>query len=414
MSLFNITRFTSLLVVLFLSTVTDSLIVEPFLKSLNTPVQRAEQMSFAKTTWFTSPQDRAYWGTLSGLDNLKKFTQLIPNLDKVEIHNQELTLTTGNDIACGMRNKDNYDISPHATSYAYGKRNIIKVVEFNAERGKYWEEFRDMVLHANNKYFMRDADIIILNEMDIGMARTNNSHTTRLLADALGMHFAWGLEFLELTIGDATEQSAVGEDALNTLGLHGNAVLSRCPIEYGKLIRGTFEGDYYADQATPVNAKGYEKRLGARMMLLAKTTMWGYDVMVGAAHKVQVSAIPEIAHALSRYNHSSYVKARGMGDASGDVSSTVEQQQQRQRQQNAAVILAGDQSLKLCSALHIPAVDNPKHATWPASCMSPGRIRGDIICSNLVAASPEVTVLPCPTGRLISDHAIKVMELQLL
>ena len=37
----------------------------------------------------------------------------------------------------------------------------LKIAEFNAEQGRWWLEFSTLV---------KDADVIILNEMDIGIA----------------------------------------------------------------------------------------------------------------------------------------------------------------------------------------------------------------------------------------------------
>lgn len=72
-------------------------------------------------------------------------------------------------------------------------------------------------------------DVIILTKMDIGMARRGNVHTVRKLAFELGMNSAWGLEYVELTNGNAEEQTAT-EDMDNSVGLTGNAILSCCKL----------------------------------------------------------------------------------------------------------------------------------------------------------------------------------------
>jgi hypothetical protein len=63
------------------------------------------------------------------------------------------------------------------------------------------------------------ADVVILNEMGIGMARTDQQHTTKLMAQMLNMNYAWGLEFVELTDGDKEEQGMFG-GLPNFHGLH--------------------------------------------------------------------------------------------------------------------------------------------------------------------------------------------------
>eukprot|EP01068_Selenidium_serpulae_P016085 Selendium_serpulae@DN6265_c0_g1_i3.p1 len=100
----------------------------------------------------------------------------------------------------------------------------LRIVFWNAGRGGGWAEFAAMVEKRGG------ADIVILNEMDWGMARTGNVHTTELLAERLSMNFAYGVEFLELTNGNVGEQRKTAGQR-NAVGFHGNAVLSRFRIE---------------------------------------------------------------------------------------------------------------------------------------------------------------------------------------
>ena len=109
-----------------------------------------------------------------------------------------------------------------------------------------------------------------MNEMDIGMARTGNVHTVRRLALKLGMNYAYGVEFLELTRGTKEEQDATkgGRDALS---LHGNAILTKCILGDGLIIRDPLDRRYFSDKAERgVNADGYEVRLGGRAGIFAR------------------------------------------------------------------------------------------------------------------------------------------------
>jgi hypothetical protein len=45
---------------------------------------------------------------------------------------------------------------------------------------------------------LRDADIILLNEVDLGMKRTDYRDVARDLAHALGMNYVFGVEFVEV------------------------------------------------------------------------------------------------------------------------------------------------------------------------------------------------------------------------
>ena len=45
---------------------------------------------------------------------------------------------------------------------------------------------------------LRDADIIILNEVDLGMKRTDYRDVAKELAHTLGMNYVFGVEFIEV------------------------------------------------------------------------------------------------------------------------------------------------------------------------------------------------------------------------
>lgn len=69
------------------------------------------------------------------------------------------------------------------------------------------------------------ADVVLLSEMDNGMARTGQAHTTAEVAAALGLGYAYGVEFVELGLGSDTERGFCSDDH-NRLGFHGNALLA--------------------------------------------------------------------------------------------------------------------------------------------------------------------------------------------
>lgn len=81
-----------------------------------------------------------------------------------------------------------------------------------------------------------DATIVLLSEMDDGMARTAQRHTTADIAAKLAMHYAYGVEFVELGLGPEIEKPYCMDD-FNIRGLHGNAILSRAPLVRPFLIR---------------------------------------------------------------------------------------------------------------------------------------------------------------------------------
>lgn len=109
------------------------------------------------------------------------------------------------------------------------------------------------------------ADIVLATEMDLGMARSGQHHTTRALAGALGMGYAFGVEFVELGTGDPYE-TGLFADVPNLHGLHGNAILSRYPMENVALLPLDAGGQWFT--GTPKNDGQF--RIGGRMAMAAQ------------------------------------------------------------------------------------------------------------------------------------------------
>lgn len=124
-----------------------------------------------------------------------------------------------------------------------------------------------------------DADIILLSEVDNGMARTQQKNVAAELAVQLGMYYCYGIEFLELGLGSDNE-IAVASDDFNQKGFHGNAILSKMPIASAAMLRLNDHGYWFTGEDIENNAG--EPRIGGRMALFAS-----FDVENGQ----QVTAI---------------------------------------------------------------------------------------------------------------------------
>jgi Endonuclease/Exonuclease/phosphatase family len=126
---------------------------------------------------------------------------------------------------------------------------------------------------------LSNADVVVLNEVDWGLKRTNYQNVARDLALATHMNYAYAVEFVEvdpLTLGTETLEGESGSDKaemvknLNvdtsrTLGLHGSAILSRFPLKNVRVVRFVNQGhDWYGDEKKAVSAleKGKHKAAG--------------------------------------------------------------------------------------------------------------------------------------------------------
>ena len=221
-----------------------------------------------------------------------------------------------------------------------GDNGFVRVATWNIERGLEFDAVKAAL--TNDQHFFRRlpaperssrfnlaqvteqaralsrADVVVLNEVDWGLKRTNYRNVARELANAMRMNYAYGVEFVEVdpfNLGIETlegETSAEKEEMLRnlavdktrTLGLHGTAILSRFPLRNVRIVRFINQGhDWYTDEKNGVSKleKGKRKgaglvfgekivrevRRGGRMMLLADindASIPGGRLTVAATH----------------------------------------------------------------------------------------------------------------------------------
>ena len=124
-------------------------------------------------------------------------------------------------------------------------------------------------------------DIVLLTEMDCGMARTGQRHTTAELAAALGMRYAYGVEFFEIGLGGETERPYC-TDSHNHVGWHGNAVLSRAAPVSSALIRLDDHGHWFIDGDFAWDRN--QPRIGGRMAIASIIPTASGDICVASVH----------------------------------------------------------------------------------------------------------------------------------
>lgn len=207
------------------------------------------------------------------------------------------------------------------TSSAIGRH--LRFAQWNIERGLEYEALESVFTNPakfasllnGEKYLpdsakrslaleqaeaLRNADIIVLNEVDWGMKRSGYRNVVADLAAATKMNYAFGTEFVEVDpISLGTERfkgvekrnrdgltSQITVDTSRYKGLHGTAILSRFPLSNVRLIPFRTQGyDWYKVEKEGVTKieKGMRKaseiafqekierevRRGGRTMLLA-------------------------------------------------------------------------------------------------------------------------------------------------
>ena len=144
-----------------------------------------------------------------------------------------------------------------------------RVVAWNLQRGKHLDPSASVLERAG-------ADLMLLSELDWGMARSGQHHTAAELATRLGCGYAYAVEYLELGLGDAEESGLHAGDA-NEVGYHGNAILSRAPLDRPALLRLEASGGWF-------DGERGEQRIGGRMAVLATGRLGGSDVVFASVH----------------------------------------------------------------------------------------------------------------------------------
>ncbi len=183
----------------------------------------------------------------------------------------------------------------------------LRVVEWNIERGAEFDAIKlsltdkdgfiakvhseaanntsttkvdDQVLSAQMDV-LQSADVLVLNEVDWGMKRSDYRAVVKDLADALKMNWAYGVEFVEIdpkilgtqsfaNVENEAERKDLDElfstDKARLLALHGNAILSRYPLRDVKLVPFQYQAYDWYNGEKKYGAAEAGKRKGASVV----------------------------------------------------------------------------------------------------------------------------------------------------
>ena len=139
-------------------------------------------------------------------------------------------------------------------------QGFINEVNADAASSTNAEKTKDEVLRAQLDV-LQSADVLVLNEVDWGMKRSDYRAVVKDLAAALKMNWAYGVEFVEVdpkilgtqsfaNVENQDERKELEElfsvDKTRLLGLHGTAILSRYPLRDVKLVPFQYQAyDWY-------------------------------------------------------------------------------------------------------------------------------------------------------------------------
>lgn len=112
-----------------------------------------------------------------------------------------------------------------ATADRAESTGTIRILAWNLERGIRFEGIIDAL---KNHPDLKEKDLLLLTELDHGMARSGNRFVAQEIARELELNYAFAPVYIPLQKGSGVESEMDGE---NTTSIHGLAMFSRYPIK---------------------------------------------------------------------------------------------------------------------------------------------------------------------------------------
>ena len=162
-----------------------------------------------------------------------------------------------------------HDVDPAATGR-------LRLVAWNAERCKHLDEAASLLRNSG-------ADVFLLSELDIGMARTQQIDTCAALGTALGLASVFSVQYVELGLGTPEEKASCTARE-NRVGLHGNAILSRFQPTRAIVARLDEDGTWYS-------AGSSEPRVGSSIATVCEIR-WNEESLILAAPHLRARSSP--------------------------------------------------------------------------------------------------------------------------
>src|SRR5258708_15048689 len=159
----------------------------------------------------------------------------------------------------------------------------LRILDWNIERGQRLQGITDFLASAN-------ADILILQEVDVNARRTHRQNVTEEIARKLGMNYVFGREFEELVQGSK-----------NSPAYHGQATLSKWPILTPRLIRFSKQSHFWQPHWFLPKIEPFQERRGGRIALVAEINVAGRKLVTYNLHlesrgtdKLRISQFEEV------------------------------------------------------------------------------------------------------------------------
>lgn len=142
----------------------------------------------------------------------------------------------------------------------------LRIVDWNIDRGRQLQGVTDFLVGVN-------ADILILQEVDLNARRTHRLNIPETIARKLEMNYVFGREFQELVQGSRDFPA-----------YHGQATLSKWPISKPRLIRFSRQSHFWQPHWFLPKIEPFQERLGGRIALVAEINVAGQKLVTYNLH----------------------------------------------------------------------------------------------------------------------------------
>jgi len=156
--------------------------------------------------------------------------------------------------------------TPQAGNAGLLPRDCLRIVSWNIERGVQFSKIRDFLRSIQ-------ADLLLLQEVDLGTRRARNRDVATELAQALQLNCAFGIEFQELSQGTGPIPA-----------YQGMATLSPWPLSEPRVIRFQRQSGFWKPRWYVPNLAVFQRRLGGRIALVAEATIHTRKVVTYNIH----------------------------------------------------------------------------------------------------------------------------------
>ena len=167
----------------------------------------------------------------------------------------------------------------------------LRIVDWNIDRGLRLPAIIDFLKDMN-------ADVLILQEVDINARRTHRLNIAEEIARKLQMNYAFGREFEELTQGSRASPA-----------YHGQATLSRWPISNPRMIRFRKQSNFWQPRWFLPRVEPFQERLGGRIALVTEINVAGSTLITYNLHlesrandELRLSQLDEVLSDAARYD----------------------------------------------------------------------------------------------------------------